>query len=436
MKRTGICSVFMSIALTFAMSFNFAGCTGETAEQVTEKAVKSGGSPSVELTAQVKRNNISGKATDEKFTAIQSELYTKLFTKAIEDRKGENVFISPLSLHLALSMAAGGAAGETKGEMEKLLGGGITIDELNEYLYSYYQSLSQGDGYKLSAANSVWLRDDSNRLQAKEDFLQSCADYYGAQVFKGAFDSGTVKDMNSWAAEHTDNLIEKAVEELDSETLMVLMNAAVFDAQWEEPYDRNSIVSDSFTSVSGKVRNVQMMCSQESLYLTDGKAVGFIKNYKGGKYAFAALLPEKGEDIYEYAMSLKGERLKEILSNAQYADMLRVKLPKFSAEYDMSFKDALSEMGMKTVFDSAKADLTNMAISPDGNIFIGDVLHKTYICVDELGTKAGAVTVVATIGSAAPTERKEVFLDRPFVCMILDRENNVPVFMGVLGDIK
>lgn len=436
MKKRRVRSVFISIVLTFAMAVNFTGCIGETVGQVTEKTIQKGGSSASELTAQVKRSDVSGRAADERFTAVQFELYTELFSKAVEGRKSENVFISPLSLHLALSMAAGGAAGETKSEMEKLLGGGMALDELDEYLYSYYQSLSQGDGYKLRAANSVWLRDDANRLQAKEDFLQRCADYYEAQVFKGAFDSGTVKDMNSWAAEHTDNLIEKAVEELDEETLMVLMNATVFDAQWAEPYDRKSIVDDSFTSVSGKVCSAEMMCSQESLYLTDGEAVGFIKNYKGGKYAFAALLPEKGEDIYEYAMSLTGERLKGILSSAQYADMLIVKLPKFSAEYDMSFKDALADMGMKAAFDSVKADFTNMAISADGNIFIGDVLHKTYICVDELGTKAGAVTVIAMDGSAAPTERKEVFLDRPFVYMILDRESNIPVFMGVLGDIK
>lgn len=413
---------FISLGLALTVAVNFAGCAGQVS--------------ATELTAGITANIVSGRNVDDKFTGVQMELYAELFREGVKNRESENVFISPLSLHIALAMAVNGAEGETKSEMEKLLGGDIPIDELNEYLYSYVNSLSQGDGYKIDTANSIWLYDKNERLQVENEFLQKCCDYYSAQVFKAPFDSSTVNDMNSWASEHTDGMIDKIVEKIDSETVMVLMNAVFFDAQWETPYESFDVITDSFVSVDGDVRTAKMMCSNESVYLTDGKAVGFMKNYKGGKYAFAALLPEKNVNIYDYVQTLTGEKLTEIFENSEKNTQINVRMPKFSCEYGMSFKDVLSNIGMETAFDSKEADFTNMAKFSDGNIFIGDVFHKTFISVDEAGTKAGAVTRVDMNGSAAPMDKKEVFLDRPFVYMIIDKSNNLPIFMGVLADIS
>lgn len=76
-------------------------------------------------------------------------------------------------MQLALAMTGNGASGETKTQIEKLLGGAIPLEELNEYLYSYVNSLGSADEYKVKIANSLWLRDDENRLQAENDFLQN-----------------------------------------------------------------------------------------------------------------------------------------------------------------------------------------------------------------------------------------------------------------------
>ena len=111
-------------------------------------------------------------------------------------------------------------------------------------------------------------------------------------------------------------------------------------------------------------------------------------------------------------------------------------MPKFSYEYELSINSVLEGMGMPTAFDGAKADFTDMATSSNGNIFIGDVLHKTFIQVDELGTKAGAVTKVEMTEECAPVYEWEITLDRPFVYMIIDCENNLPFFIGTLTDIK
>lgn len=101
------------------------------------------------------------------------------------------MLISPLSIQLALTMTANGAAGETRREMEALLGGGMPLGTLNEYLSAYADALPSGEGYKLALANSIWLR-DTPTLRVEKDFLQTNADYYGAQIYKAAFDGQTL----------------------------------------------------------------------------------------------------------------------------------------------------------------------------------------------------------------------------------------------------
>lgn len=413
--------VFISLGLALIMAVNFAGCAGQVS--------------AAELTAEITANKVSGKSADDKFTKSQFEFYTKLFKACVKERKNESVFISPLSVQLALAMTGNGASGETKTQIEKLLGGAIPLDELNEYLYSYVNSLGSADEYKVKIANSLWMRDDENRLQAENDFLQKCCDYYSAEVFKAPFDSQTVKYMNSWVSDKTDGMIKEIIDKISSEDIMFLLNGVMFDAVWDEPYMNGVVSNGTFTSVSGKQRIVNMMPSGENIYLEDDNATGFIKDYKDGKYAFAALLPDENVNINDYVESLTGERISAILGNAQN-ERVSVKIPKFTCEFNMGLKDVLSDMGIELAFDEGKADFSKMAKSSMGNIFIGDVFHKTFITVDERGTKAGAVTKVEVKDTAALTQVKEVFLDRPFVYMIIDKSNNLPIFMGVLADIS
>lgn len=421
MKTRKSVLTIISFVLVLIMAVNFAGCAGQVS--------------AAELTAEITANKVSGKSADDKFTKSQFEFYTKLFKACVKERKNESVFISPLSVQLALAMTGNGASGETKTQIEKLLGGAIPLDELNEYLYSYVNSLGSADEYKVKIANSLWLRDDENRLQAENDFLQKCCDYYSAEVFKAPFDSQTVKDMNSWVSDKTDGMIKEIIDKISSEDIMFLLNGVMFDAVWDEPYMNGVVSSGTFTSVSGEQRIVNMMPSGENIYLEDDNATGFIKDYKDGKYAFAALLPDENVNINDYVESLTGERISAILGNSQN-ERVSVKIPKFNCEFNMGLKDVLSDMGIELAFDEGKADFLKMAKSSMGNIFIGDVFHKTFITVDERGTKAGAVTKVEVKDTAALTQVKEVFLDRPFVYMIIDKSNNLPIFMGVLADIS
>lgn len=411
----------LSILLVCSIVLNLTGCATKV--------------QAADLMEGVKANTVPGKAADDAFAQSQMRLAVDLFQSSVLESKDENVLISPLSIQLALAMTANGADGNTKAEMEALLGGEISLEDLNEYLYSYVNNLPSAEKYKLQIANSIWFRDDEGRLQVENGFLQKNADYYGAQAYKAVFDDQTLKDINNWVKDHTDGMIDSILDQIDEDAVMYLINALVFDAEWQHVYDKSDVYKGKFTNIGGTEKQVDMMHSEETVYLQDENAIGFMKPYSGSKYNFAVLLPNEGVDIYEYIAGLTGESLMETLSTPQLG-MVMATLPKFSYEYELTMNDVLKELGMPSAFSGDTADFSKMAHSSRGNIYIGDVLHKTFISVDELGTKAGAVTKVQMNDESAPMSEWVVTLNRPFVYMIIDNETNLPVFIGTVMDVQ
>ncbi len=410
-------SAFLGLALIFALILGLSGCTVEVR--------------AADLMNGVKADKVTGKQTDEAFVASYADFAVKIFKKTVTE--GKSSLISPLSVTLALAMTANGADTPTKAEMETLLGGGISLEDLNEYLYSYMNSLPSGKKYKLQIADSIWFRDDDS-LTVEDNFLQKNADYYGASAYKSPFNAQTVKDINNWVKDKTDGMIDKIIDQINADSVMYLINALIFDAEWAEVYNKNQVSDGLFTSYDRTKRTVKFMSSTEGSHIDDGSATGFIKPYKDGKYAFVALLPNVGINIDDYINSLTGESFISAVSGAETASVI-TKMPKFSYDYTVIMNDALIELGMPTAFDGGSADFSRLGHSSDGNIYIGEVLHKTYILVNEIGTRAGAVTKVEMKAGSA-LGYYSVILDRPFVYAIIDTSTNLPIFMGTLTDIK
>ena len=410
----------LSLILICSMAVNLTGCATKV--------------QAADLMEGVQANTVTSKAADDAFAQSQMRLAVDLFQASVLESKDENVLISPLSIQLALAMTVNGADGDTKAEMEALLGGEISLENLNEYLCSYVNNLPSAEKYKLQIANSIWFRDNEGRLQVEKDFLQKNADYYGAQAYKAAFDDQTMKDINNWVKDHTDGMIDSILDQIDEDAVMYLINALVFDAEWQHVYDKSDVYKGKFTNIDGAEKQVDMMHSEETVYLQDENATGFMKPYSGSKYNFAVLLPNEGVDIYEYIAGLTGEELMETLSTPQLG-MVMATLPKFSYEYELTMNDVLKELGMPSAFSGSTANFSKMAHSSRGNIYIGEVLHKTFISVDELGTKAGAVTKVQMNDESAPMSEWVVTLNRPFVYMIIDNETKLPVFIGTVMDV-
>ena len=415
--KTRISLVIISLLLVCAMAVNLTGCTME----VQAKDLMDGITP----------NQVNALDDLGSQNADVTDFAIRLF-KASEE-SGKNTLISPLSVLCALAMTANGAEEETLQQMEEVLG--MTTEEMNLYLYSYMQNLPQGEKYKLSLANSVWFTEDE-RFTVNQDFLQANADYYSADIYKATFDKQTLKDINNWVKQNTDEMIPEILDEIPDEAIMYLVNALAFEAEWMDIYEKQQVRDGKFTKEDGTKQKVEFMYSTEGIYLEDENATGFKKYYKGGKYAFVAMLPNEGVSVSEYIGSLTGEALSTLLSNPQYGTV-HTSMPKFETEYTVEMAQILKSMGMTEAFDMYNADFEGLGTSTAGNIYISRVLHKTFISVGEKGTKAGAATVIEMADGAAaePQEPKEVYLDRPFVYMLIDCENNIPFFIGTMMDV-
>ena len=344
----------------------------------------------------------------------------------------ENTLISPVSILSALGMTANGARENTLSQMEEVFG--LSRVKINQLLDLYMRSLPYEEKLKVSIANSIWFKEGGG-IEVKKDFLQTNEDYYNAGIYRSPFDETTVKKINHWVSTETDGMIENILDEIPEEAMMYLINALSFDAEWETIYFDYQIRKDAFTAEDGTVQRVDMMVSGESQYIEDEGAIGFMKNYAGGRYAFVALLPPEDLPLSEYIATLNGEKLHNLMKNTEQTKV-HAMMPKFTTEYNVEMSDILIDMGMADAFDVDKADLTDLGTA-DENLFISRVIHKTRIGVDENGTKAGAATVVEVlVGSAAPEDLKIVFLDRPFMYLIVDTESYLPLFMGTTLSVE
>ncbi len=422
MKVKKMLAVFMSVLSLAACILPFSGC-GKTVGKVHNKGVKSGAVR--DLTEGISKNESASKAPDDEFKAAASSFAAELFKDNYS--KGKTTLVSPLSVLTALALVQNGAQGDTLAQLEQALGG-IDRDTLNAYMRAYCDFLTESEELKI--ANSVWT--DSS-AEAKRDFLQKAVDSYSAQLFSAPLsDPKTVESINSWVKKNTDGMIPKIIEKADRYAVMMLVNAIAFDAKWETPYKRSDIEKLEFTSYSGSKKKTDFMCSTENVYLKDGGAVGFMKPYKNGRFAFAALLPDENTGIDDYVASLSGDKLMKIFSSAKRGNEVNVKMPKFRAEYSTQLIDTLKKMGVKDAFDSKTADFSSLIENRDA--YIATVVHKTFIEVDENGTRAAASTLVGA-DTMSLMEPYSVCLNRPFVYMIVDTETNLPLFIGVQTEI-
>ena len=377
-----------------------------------------------DLLAGYTPNPVNEQAPDETFTAAQLDFALTLLKGSYQK---DNTLVSPLSATVALSMLANGAGRETLSQIEDTLCGGMGIDDWNEYMKYYVNSLPATDKVKLHQANSIWYA-ESPDLSLSPAFLQAITDYYNAALYAAPFNGETLTEINKWISQNTDGLIDNALNGLDG--VMCLINALVFDGKWSEPYDSSDIVDRPFHNADGTTETVDMMFSEEGTYLESDTATGFSKAYAGGDYRFVAILPNEDLTLTEYLEALTAEDLAELLNGGKRGTV-EAGLPQFEYEFSLELEDVLQDMGITDAFDPAKADLSGMG----ENLYVGSMLQKTRITVDAKGTKAAAVTIGSIATTSAPISTQTVILDRPFLYMIVDTQTSLPIFIGTVTDL-
>ena len=343
----------------------------------------------------------------------------------------KNTVVSPLSVKIAMSMAAEGTQGQTLTEMQEILG----INDNSKNLFRKILSdTSTSEDVELNIANSIWMRDD---LTFKNEYIQLLRDYYNAEANDLDFsDSYSVDVINNWVSEKTEEKIPTIIEEIDPLEIAFLVNAIYFNAKWQEPFNEALTEEEEFTlSDKSKVDAQLMMLDSNFEYFEDTEVQAVQLPYgEDGDYIMKVYLP-KENDIETFIESLSIDKIEEWNSNFKRMDGL-LKLPKFRTEYDVIMTDILKQLGIVTAFDSNRADFSKMIEIPDINVYISRVIHKTFIDVNEEGTEAAAATIVGMVGTAMPPtqepERFEMIVNRPFLFTIEDVINNQILFIGTI----
>lgn len=361
----------------------------------------------------------------------------ELFKRSIT--VGENSLISPASAEFALTMTAMGANGDTLDEMLTVLCPGSTLEELTAYAGDLNDTLTYSNRTSFHIANSMWTNETLLGDCLNETYANTLKEEMNAEATMLPFNDRAVKEINNWVDENTNGMIPSLLEEISPETAMYLINAMTFEGKWSEQYSEYQIQDKIFTNAIGAEEDAKMLCETGSFYLENDDATGFIKYYEGGEYAFLAMLPNEEGSIEDFVADMSADDYMAFWNSLTRDYDVRTELPCFTYSYDTLMNDALKDMGMPTAFSEDLADFSPMVTDETVDLFINRVIHKTFIELDENGTKAAAVTAVAMDCESAmieePREVKEVILDRPFVYAIVNTESGLPIFIGTVNSV-
>ncbi|UCH11384.1 MAG: serpin family protein [Fidelibacterota bacterium] len=349
----------------------------------------------------------------------------KFFQEIVEQQKDENIFISPLSVSMALGMTANGAAGTTLEAMRGALElSHLTEEESNKAYQSLIELLTSADPkVQFDIANSIWYRQGYG---FEQDFYQRCQDYFNARVEGLDFNDPASADViNAWAEENTNGLIDQIIsaDELAA-AIMALVNALYFKGAWTYEFDPEDTRSDEFTLLDGSKVACQMMEQENDFeYLETDHFQAVDLPYGDGLFSMTILLPTPDFHVDSLVALLTPENWQAWINGFETSSGL-LQLPKFTLEYDILLNEVLEALGMGEAF-TGSADFTRMLAG--GGIWIDFVRHKTFVKVNEEGTEAAAVTIVVMTDSLPEPLLR---VDRPFVFVIRERTSGALLFMG------
>ncbi len=354
----------------------------------------------------------------------------KLF-KEIAEREGDaNIFVSPLSVSMALGMTLNGANGDTEKAMQQTLElAGLSSEEINEGYRNLIDFLLGLDpDVRFDIANSIWTR---LGFPIQEEFLNLSREFFDAEVQEVDFDApASVNIINNWVKEKTNGKIEKILDDqIPDEMVMYLINALYFKGAWSIEFDTASTFDAPFYLSDGTTMQCRMMsrADDSALYLRaeDFQAVELL--YGNGDYSMIVLLPDEDVSLDQLIARLSDDSWNTWMASFVPTE-IELYIPRFKIEYDLDMNEVLGDMGMGIAFNQYKADFTGM--NPCWCLYINIVKHKTFVEVNEQGTEAAAVTIVGIgvtgVGPTIPT----FIADRPFAFAVRDRCSGSILFIG------
>ena len=365
-----------------------------------------------------------------KIIAADNQFGFELFQKVnASNDQPKNTMISPLSVSLALAMVYNGTEGNTKQQMEEMLHKtNLTPDDINKSYKDLVSGLVSHDPkVELSISNAIFYR---NSFTIKPDFITTNQNYYQAEVAGLDFSrtTETLNTVNNWVNTKTKGKIDKIIDRVNAEDVMYLINAIYFNGEWKYSFDAGQTANSSFTKEDHSVIQAPTMYIENPFnYFSNSDFQLLEMPYGSGKYSMLIFLPTAGKTTNDVISLLTADHMNDWISKLS-EQKKKVYLPKFEFKFDKSLVDNLKSLGMTDAFNDITANLSG--ISDDAKLVISEVMHKTYIKVDERGTEAAAVTGI-TVGITAIGPDLNTFrVDHPFVFAIREKDTNAILFIG------
>ena len=373
---------------------------------------------------------------DARVVSANTRFGFNLFNEVRKTEQDKNIFISPFSVSIALAMTLNGASGETEHAMTNALQlQGLDAGSINVGYARLCQALLAADPkVTLAIANSLWGR---KGVPFKQDFLQRNTQFFGAKISTLDFsNSRASRTINRWVDANTNGKIKEIVsDDIDPTTVLFLINAIYFKGTWEEEFNPSMTRDDTFHLLNGDEKQVPMMSLEYWYPYYRGENFQAISlGYGDGRMRMYIFLPDPESDLNTFLENLNAESWENWMSQFQ-AENVTLVMPKFKLEYGKTLNNPLKALGMDTAFEPRLADFSRMApLEVLGeNLYIDEVVHKTFVDVNEEGTEAAAVTSVGVVAtSAQPPPRIPFVVDRPFFFAIRDNETKTVLFMGVV----
>ena len=354
-----------------------------------------------------------------------------LFAKSLDET---NPVQSPVSAYLAITLAGVGAKGQTAEEFDAVMG--VNRQALSE---QFMKTLpAESEGTKVFLANSAWV---DQKMNCEADWLSVAANSYRAEVFQTVLSTtDTMQAITDWVEDNTRGLIPDFLREpLSGEARLALFNTIYFKGKWVTPFEKRSTWDRTFTLGNGKEIMVPMMGQYDEVmtYVSEDVFDGVVLPYRDSDLVFVALKPTNGQTVRQLYENLDMEQIGKAVDRGRDISV-DLWLPSFEVTFDKELNQDLEEMGIPTAFDRERADFTGIGYTDnDLPLYISLVRQKAVFIVDEEGTEAAAVTEVSMNECAAvqdPVLPQEVHFDHPFLYMILDKETDIPLFLGIMDD--
>lgn len=381
---------------------------------------------------ELEESNLTQKSpelpVDYKLIEANTKFGFKLFNEILKEESGNNVFISPSSIAIALAMTYNGASGETQQAMAKALElQGMNIGQVNQANEALKVSLENADPeVQLSIANSLWSK---LGIEFQPEFLQRNKQFYGAQVKELDFASlDAPRTINNWVQENTGGKIDKIIDQITPNELLFLINAIYFKGNWSKKFDQNLTTELPFYLLDGTQKQHPLMLGSGNYKYYENETFQAISlPYGEGRLSFYVFLPRESTTLKAFEQQLSHQNWQQWMEQFGKRNGT-IKLPRFKFEYDIQLNDALRALGMEVAF-SPRADFADMTSTP---VAIDQVKHKTFVEVNEEGTEAAAVTSIGITRTSAEISPSpfQMVVDRPFFCAIRDNQTGTVLFMG------